>query len=111
MEYGHQTHFTHQTTNPTTTNLVSRIDEHPAHLPRTKKRQIRKQLVNQAHQLQLIFRFALGLMVIGRALQIQQLTLVSDTELGMSGIDDPTPSRGAHILAKAFCKKSFSMVS
>ena len=43
--------------------------------------------------------------------EVQQLALFPDAELGMTGIDDPSSSRCAQVLAKAFCKKSFSTVS
>ena len=56
------------------------------------------------HQLQVVLRFTLGMVEIGRALQVLPLTLFPDAELGMAGIDNPSPSRCAHILA-TFCKK------
>ena len=64
------------------------------------------------HQLKIIFRFSPesdnnSLNVASRA----QIPLLSYTELGMAFIDDPTPPRHAHILAKACCKKSFSTVN
>jgi len=55
MKNCHHHHLAHQSPNPATPALVPEIDKYSAHLTGTKKRQVCKQFVYEAHQLKVVY--------------------------------------------------------
>ena len=82
-------HFSHQALHALAVDGVSPLGQLPGHATGSIKRGLGILLIDQAHQQQ-IFRAFLGwLVVIARPGKPNQLTLPSQADVGMTGVDHP----------------------
>jgi hypothetical protein len=103
-------HLSHQSLHPLAIDRQTLLAQHQRQPPRAQEGELRKQLVDPAHQAEIVVIGRTALAVDARARQSQQTALPADRQIGMLTVEQGSAVRNAH-LPDLRAKKSRSTTS